>query len=165
MKETESARLPQCGGMSFRRASLFSASVREFDPALKSNGPPPWLAEARDALVRSADYLAYADGERAVPVAPFERAGTRIGRSLSADLRLDDPTCRAATRWSTATRRAPGSWMTAASTACSERRAGGAHGTSDGDEVAIGRFRLYFLSVAGERVGSAPADLHTASSR
>ena len=54
-------------------------------------GAPEWLAEARDALVREGDYLAFEDDDR-VRVFPLQDGWTRIGRSLSAHVRFDDPT-------------------------------------------------------------------------
>ena len=54
-------------------------------------GTPRWLAEAREALVREGDYLAFED-DRRVRVVPLQEGWTRIGRSLSAHVRFDDPT-------------------------------------------------------------------------
>ena len=52
---------------------------------------PDWLAEAREALVADGDYLAFDTGDR-VQVVPLQDGWTRVGRSLSAHVRLDDPT-------------------------------------------------------------------------
>ena len=81
---------PECGGESFRRASLFGDSTR---PPMhhEVEGAPDWLAEAREALVREGDYLAFEDDDR-VRVFPLQDGWTRIGRSLSAHVRFDDPT-------------------------------------------------------------------------
>ena len=81
---------PECGGESFRRSSLFGESVR---PPMRHDveGAPDWLAEARDALVREGDYVAFEDDDR-VRVFPLQDGWTRIGRSLSAHVRFDDPT-------------------------------------------------------------------------
>jgi pSer/pThr/pTyr-binding forkhead associated (FHA) protein len=53
--------------------------------------PPEWLDEARAGLADAGDYLVFDDGDeiRAVAIAD---GWTRIGRSLSADVRIDDPT-------------------------------------------------------------------------
>jgi pSer/pThr/pTyr-binding forkhead associated (FHA) protein len=53
--------------------------------------PPDWLDEARDALVTPGDYLAYEDDAR-VRVVALQEGWTRVGRSLSAHIRFDDPT-------------------------------------------------------------------------
>ena len=52
---------------------------------------PDWLDEAREALVTSGDYLAYEDDAR-VRVVSLQEGWTRVGRSLSAHIRFDDPT-------------------------------------------------------------------------
>ena len=101
---------PECGGESFRRSSLFGETIRR-PPRHEVEGPPEWLDEARDALIRDGDYLAFEDEER-VRVFPLQDGWTRIGRSLSAHVRFDDPT-------SIATTAGRASWMTAASMECS----------------------------------------------
>ncbi|HEX2703714.1 MAG TPA: FHA domain-containing protein [Solirubrobacteraceae bacterium] len=52
---------------------------------------PPWLADPATLLVEPGEYLCYQDGEEVV-VVPLTREWTRIGRSLAADVRFDDPT-------------------------------------------------------------------------
>ncbi len=52
---------------------------------------PPWLADPGALLVEPGEYLCYQDGEEIV-VVPLTREWTRIGRSLAADVRFDDPT-------------------------------------------------------------------------
>ena len=85
---------PGCGGERFARASLFG------DPRLAAASPPSaasavasgtWLADARDAISEPGQYVAFRDGEE-VRVTPLTREWTRIGRSLAADVRFDDPT-------------------------------------------------------------------------
>ncbi|MGH2980618.1 MAG: FHA domain-containing protein [Solirubrobacterales bacterium] len=51
---------------------------------------PDWLAEARAAIDTPGRHLVFRDRE--VQVFPLQRGWTRIGRSVTADLRLDDPT-------------------------------------------------------------------------
>jgi pSer/pThr/pTyr-binding forkhead associated (FHA) protein len=51
---------------------------------------PDWLAEARAEIEAPGRYLAFRDDE--VRVFPLQRGWTRIGRSITADIRLDDPT-------------------------------------------------------------------------
>ena len=81
---------PSCGGTSFKRSSIFAAALGSAMPRHGSERPG-WLDEARDSLVAAGDYLAYDTGERSVAVL-LKDGWTRIGRSLSADIRLDDPT-------------------------------------------------------------------------
>jgi DNA-directed RNA polymerase subunit RPC12/RpoP len=81
---------PECGGHRFRRASLFGENL-EGPTEHEVAEPPDWLEEAREALVRPGDYLAFEDAQR-VRVVPLQEGWTRIGRSLSAHIRFDDPT-------------------------------------------------------------------------
>lgn len=85
---------PRCGSESFRRASMFEA-VPEGEtttelPLPTPRGAPSWLEEARQAIDAPGRYLAFRDDQ--VQVIPLQRGWTRIGRSVKADLRLDDPT-------------------------------------------------------------------------
>jgi hypothetical protein len=52
---------------------------------------PVWLEDPQALLGDPGEYLCYEDGEEAV-VVPLVREWTRIGRSLAADVRFDDPT-------------------------------------------------------------------------
>jgi predicted RNA-binding Zn-ribbon protein involved in translation (DUF1610 family) len=96
MRETD--RLPdcpRCGGARFRRDSIFESRQEHGPPTSKFSVPvpaaaPSWLGEAREQLSRPGCYLAMReDGE--TRIFPIERGWTRIGRSVAADLRLDDP--------------------------------------------------------------------------
>jgi predicted nucleic acid-binding Zn-ribbon protein len=85
---------PRCGFESFRRASLFEAptdqpTTTEF-PAAATPAAPPWLDQVRDAVQAPGRYLVFQDEE--LRIVPLERGWTRIGRSVTADIRLDDPT-------------------------------------------------------------------------
>jgi len=86
---------PCCGGSSFRRDSIFESmqerteSTVEF-PAAAEPIPPSWLAEARAKLPSGSRCLVCHD-EGDVLVFPIERGWTRIGRSVAADVQLDDP--------------------------------------------------------------------------
>ena len=141
---------PECGGGSFRRASLFGDEIRT--PRHQDvEGQPDWLEEARDALVRSGDYLAFEDGER-VRVIPLQDGWTRIGRSLSAHVRFDDPTV--SRRHALLYRDEAGARI------LDDRSLNGVFRNGDrvelaelddGDEIAVGRFRLFFVCLAAER--------------
>jgi DNA-directed RNA polymerase subunit RPC12/RpoP len=83
---------PNCGGKQFVRASLFTtaqASVVEVPAEAEDRG---WLDEVRDALEEPGQYLAYRTGDDDLKVFELQREWTRIGRSLAADVRFDDPT-------------------------------------------------------------------------
>lgn len=97
MEETDE--LPdcaQCGGSRFRRDSIFEAhqdhgaTTSEFHvPTLPS--PPGWLDRARELAPAASPCLAFLGDDGEVRTFPIERGWTRIGRSHTADLRLDDP--------------------------------------------------------------------------
>ena len=141
---------PHCGGAEFKRSSIFG----ELNVTQQPIGPheveqPGWLAEARDALDRAGDYLAFEDGTLRVVALP--EGWTRIGRSLSADIRFDDPTVSrrhamvhrdAATVRILDDRSLNGVFVNGERVEMRE--------LGDGDELTVGRFRLYFLSVSGD---------------
>jgi predicted RNA-binding Zn-ribbon protein involved in translation (DUF1610 family) len=137
---------PHCGGEDFGRSSIFGElSLRE------PSGPqevetPDWLAEAREAVDDVGDYLAYDDG--ALRMVALDEGWTRIGRSLSADIRFDDPTV--------SRRHAMLHLADGVARILDDRSLNGVfvngervdmRELSDRDEVTIGRFRLYFVSV------------------
>jgi predicted RNA-binding Zn-ribbon protein involved in translation (DUF1610 family) len=142
---------PNCGGRSFRRSSMFGENVTRRAPAPEE--PPDWLDEAREALVEEGDYLAFEDDER-VQVVALQDGWTRIGRSLSAHVRFDDPTVsrRHALVYRDDSgarilddRSLNGVFRNGARVDLEELR--------DGDEICIGRFRLFFVSLSGEGDG------------
>jgi DNA-directed RNA polymerase subunit RPC12/RpoP len=141
---------PECGHRQFRRATLFGEALKKHDHA-DVEGPPAWLEEAREALVREGDYLAFEDDER-VRVVPLQEGWTRIGRSLSAHVRFDDPTV--SRRHALLYREEGGARI------LDDRSLNGVFKNGervelaeleDGDEIGIGRFRLFYLSLSGER--------------
>jgi len=138
---------PGCGGSRFARASLFSAGRFQRRP-----GEEPTMEE-REALVGRArsminepgQYLAWHEGGR-VRVAPLEREWTRVGRSLAADVRFDDPTV--SRRHALIVRQADGVRV------LDDRSLNGVFVNgervewrvlADGDEIVVGRYRLHFL--------------------
>lgn len=139
---------PHCGGGRFQRSSLFERKPAEESQPVE--GPPDWLEEARDALVTYGDYLAFESDDR-VCVLPLQDGWTRIGRSLSAHVRFDDPTV--SRRHALLYRDDSGARI------LDDRSLNGVFRNGervelaeleDGDEIAIGRFRLYFVSLAGD---------------
>jgi len=112
---------------------------------------PDWLSEARDALVRGGHYLAFEDDDR-VRVVPLQDGWTRVGRSLSAHVRLDDPTV--SRRHALVYRDEDGA------KALDDRSLNGVFHNgeaieladlTDGDMLSVGRFTLHFLHLADER--------------
>lgn len=49
------------------------------------------MEDARERLARPGYHLALRDDDDEIQVHPIERGWTRIGRSIAADIRLDDP--------------------------------------------------------------------------
>ena len=152
---------PNCGGRSFRRSSMFGEGVKPQAPAPEA--PPDWLDEAREALVEEGAYFAFEDDER-VQVVPLQEGWTRIGRSLSAHIRFDDPTvsrrhalvyCDDSGARILDDRSLNGVFRNGSRVELEELQ--------DRDEIHIGRFRLFFVNLSGlgdgdkapEGVGSA----------
>lgn len=140
---------PSCGGDSFRRSALFGEAPQAPAPAIDASDPA-WLAEAREALVRNGDYLAFEDDER-VRVMPLQDGWTRIGRSLSAHMRLDDPTV--SRRHALVYRDDEGAKV------LDDRSLNGVFRNGeriemdelkDGDALSIGRFTLHFVQLTGD---------------
>ena len=85
-------RCPECAGDDFARASLFSAGHQ----TREGHGPSPeaddgWVERARSQIEHQGDYLAYVDSGE-LKLHQLRLQWTRIGRSLAADIRFDDPT-------------------------------------------------------------------------
>jgi predicted nucleic acid-binding Zn-ribbon protein len=85
-------RCPGCGGNRFARASLFAASSFTGRPwPQEDTDDGAWLEEVREGLTEAGQYLAYERAGR-VTVFALTNQWTRVGRSLAADIRFDDPT-------------------------------------------------------------------------
>jgi len=164
---------PGCGGRSFARASLFSAAPRPFgDSSAPDTIPatPPLatideedseerLAGALADLDRPGEYLLFEEDGEMRSVA-LTREWTRIGRSLAADVRFDDPTV--SRRHALVVRQADGVRV------LDDRSLNGVfvngervewRALTDGDEIVVGRYRLRFVSFAeaSDMPGSLPS--------
>ncbi len=146
---------PSCGGKEFVRASLFSAPPGEghtedrgqvlFTPA--TEGRDERLADARHEIAQPGEYLCFEEGGDLRTVA-LTREWTRIGRSLAADVRFDDPTV--SRRHALIVRQPDGVRL------LDDRSLNGVFvngarvdgkALRDGDEIIVGRYRLLFVSV------------------
>lgn len=143
---------PRCGGSSFRRDSIFESrqehgpqTVEFAVPAPVS--PPDWLEEARAQLPGPGRYLAHREDGGEIEVCPIEPGWTRIGRSIAADIRLDDPSV--SRRHALVVSEQPESLRV-----LDDRSLNGVflNGDAvewarlrDGDELTIGRYRLFAL--------------------
>jgi FHA domain-containing protein/zinc ribbon family protein len=83
---------PNCGGTDFRRASMFEQpTLKSFAITRTAPKPTDWLDDVRESISEAGKYLAmFADGR--TRVIELSDGWSRIGRSRSADIRLDDPT-------------------------------------------------------------------------
>jgi predicted nucleic acid-binding Zn-ribbon protein len=168
---------PSCGGSDFVRASLFSTermsprlSAQQAEATLFEPVPSDresQLARARAQITQPGEYLCYEEGGELRTVA-LDREWTRIGRSLAADVRFDDPTV--SRRHALIVRQPDGVRL------LDDRSLNGVflngervdgRALEDGDEIIVGRYRLAYLSIAadGDEQPSVPglSSLHSDS--
>ena len=138
---------PNCGGTEFVRASLFTTaqtSVVEMAPDVDDQA---WLDELRESLTEPGQYLCYRNDDSVVGFA-LQREWTRIGRSLAADIRFDDPTV--SRRHALIVRQPDGLRV------LDDRSLNGVFVNEervewrtlrDGDEIVVGRYRLHFVEL------------------
>ena len=153
---------PHCQGGRFVRSSIFGDNGAVEPWGNQAVEEPEWLGEARDALVADGGYLAFRDDER-VHVIPLQDGWTRIGRSLSAHIRFDDPTV--------SRRHALIHFEDGDARVLDDRSLNGVflngdrvdwHELDDGDEIQLGRFHLYFISLTARPAGDVPEEIGTA---
>jgi len=144
---------PDCGAQAFVRASLFSAPAGSAPPIVDEDRDR-LLAEGRTRIEQPGDYLVY-EADQQVRVAPLTAEWTRIGRSLAANVRFDDPTVSRRHALIVHTPDGP--------QVLDDRSLNGVfvNGTrvthrmlTDGDEIVVGRYRLHYLVVS--EVGARP---------
>jgi hypothetical protein len=144
---------PSCGGIEFARASLFTAEDAVTEAvAATIDDDGAWLADVRAGLREPGQYLAYAEGPR-VQLYALTREWTRIGRSLAADIRFDDPTV---SRRHALLVRAPDGVRVLDDRSLNGVFVNGERvewsTVADGDEIIVGRHSLRFVDVPAERV-------------
>ena len=136
---------PGCGAEEFVRASLFTDDTDEGPADVADSGA--WLDELREALDVPGEYLAYNDDDE-IRVFSLSSEWTRIGRSLAADIRFDDPTV--SRRHALIVRQPDGVRV------LDDRSLNGVFVNGervewstlrDGDEILVGRHRLCFVDV------------------
>ena len=149
---------PSCGSRNFARASLFGGMggtrfARGQAPEISLEERETWVAEARDGLAEPGQYLVFERDGDTQSIA-LEREWTRVGRSLAADVRFDDPTV--SRRHALIVRQADGVRV------LDDRSLNGVFVNGervewrelrDGDEIVVGRYRLTFLDVSPHRAG------------
>jgi pSer/pThr/pTyr-binding forkhead associated (FHA) protein len=157
---------PGCNGASFVRASLFAGGRfhRRAGEAPTPEERAELVAAARAEITEPGEYLAFEDGGRPRVVA-LRKEWTRVGRSLAADVRFDDPTV--SRRHALIVRQPDGVRV------LDDRSLNGVfvngervewRALKDGDEIVVGRYRLQYLHLTAAALaagsGAAP-DLET----
>lgn len=155
---------PSCGGDAFVRASLFTAAHVPAPPLPEaSTVHETRVAHVRAEIAAPGQYLLYEEGEDVV-VHRLAREWTRIGRSLAADVRFDDPTV--SRRHALVVRQPDGVRV------LDDRSLNGVfvngeriewHPLRDGDELVVGRHRIAFVDLPSipaerERLFAPPAE-------
>jgi hypothetical protein len=151
---------PGCNGASFVRASLFAGGRfhRRSGEAPTAQERADLLAAARAEISQPGLYLAYEDAGR-LRTAALEKEWTRVGRSLAADIRFDDPTV--SRRHALIVRQPDGVRV------LDDRSLNGVfvngervewRALSDGDEIVVGRYRLHYLVSTAESLAAAESE-------
>lgn len=144
---------PKCQGRKFARASLFNAAPRASSPgsAEYTREQDERVAKAREEIDAPGEFLIFEE-EGELRTVALTREWTRIGRSLAADVRFDDPTV--SRRHALIVRQADGVRV------LDDRSLNGVfvngervewRALSDGDEIVVGRYRMVFVSQASEQ--------------
>jgi len=143
---------PRCGGSEFRRDSIFEAmqdhggTTAEF-AAPTEREAPAWLSEARSLLPGRGRFLAIMGEGDKIELFPIDRGWTRIGRSVAADVRLDDPSV--SRRHALVVSEADHSLRVLDDRSLNGVFVNGAQvewgKLEDGDELTIGRYHLFAL--------------------
>jgi hypothetical protein len=137
-----------CGSSRFRRASLFEQPTTD-SATVEVETDLEWLDDARSRLRdegRRGQFLAFED-DTGVALLPVAEGWSRIGRSATAEIRLDDPTV--SRRHAVIVRTPEGELRV-----LDDRSLNGVFVNgeavewsplADGDELAIGRYRLLVI--------------------
>src|SRR5262245_38220855 len=144
---------PDCGATSFGRDSIFgplqehpTGQTSEF-PAGAEDSPPDWLPEARSRLPGTGRYLVSREEGSTIEVFEIVQGWTRIGRSVAADLQLDDPSV--SRRHALIVSEEPKALRVLDDRSLNGVRLNGElvewGRLVDGDELTIGRYRLFVL--------------------
>jgi predicted RNA-binding Zn-ribbon protein involved in translation (DUF1610 family) len=143
---------PGCGGTSFGRDSIFgprqeqqTGQTSEYD-ADAGGSAPDWLSDARSELPSAGRYLACLD-EGELRTFEIGQGWTRIGRSVAADIQLDDPSV--SRRHALIVSEKPDALRVLDDRSLNGIRLNGElvewGRLADGDELTIGRYRLFVL--------------------
>jgi pSer/pThr/pTyr-binding forkhead associated (FHA) protein len=153
---------PGCQGERFARASLFGTRFRREDTADEADALRSRLGGAVAEIAEPGDYLIFEEGSE-VRVATLRRDWTRIGRSLAADVRLDDPTI---SRRHALVVRGPDGIRVLDDRSLNGVFVNGSRvewqTLADGDEIVVGRYRLQYRSLTAGALASSDPELEAA---
>lgn len=142
---------PRCGAVEYQRDSIFESmqdhgqtSELAIPDAFSDND---WLQAARARLTRPGRYLAWHEDDGGIHIFPIAPGWTRIGRSAAADIRLDDPSV--SRRHALIVSELPDTLRVLDDRSLNSVFLNGEvvewARLGDGDELAIGRYRLFAL--------------------
>jgi len=138
---------PACGGSSFKRVRAFDRPTADIETVDVADAKPEWLEEARAEVAGSGPHLAWEEAGR-VRTIPIAEGWAKVGRSSSADICLDDPTV--SRRHALVVRTEDGELKALDDRSLNGLFVNGEHvewtALADGDELEIGRFKLYVLA-------------------
>jgi predicted RNA-binding Zn-ribbon protein involved in translation (DUF1610 family) len=139
---------PDCAKREFTQSSSLRTAQTSVIEIPGEEPVSDWLTELHDELTEAGQYLAYRTPAGEVKCFQLQREWTRIGRSLAADVRFDDPTV--SRRHALIVRQADGLRV------LDDRSLNGVFVNgervewstlADGDEIVIGRHHLHFLEI------------------
>jgi len=144
---------PRCGTVRFRRDSIFVPLQEHGAPTLEfalteAHEPPWWLEEAREGLTDSGYHLAMRDRGEIVTFS-LGLGWSRIGRCAKAEICLDDPSVSRRHAMLAVESDKPPRILDDRSLNGVQVNGRRVEWTElePGDELAIGRYRLYLLQV------------------
>ncbi len=137
---------PSCSGSSFKRMRAFDRPTTSIERVEVADGQPGWLAAARERCRGAGPHLVWEEDGQIRTVAIGE-GWAKVGRSGCAEIRLDDPTV--SRRHALIVRTEDGQLKALDDRSLNGLFVNGKHvewtALSDGDELEIGRFKLYVL--------------------
>ncbi len=139
---------PACGGTSFKRARAFDRPTADIETVDVADSKPRWLRRTRARASRAPGRTS--PGRRPARSArmPIAEGWAKVGRSSCADIRLDDPTV--SRRHALIVRTEDGRLKALDDRSLNGLFVNGEHvewtALADGDELEIGRFKLYVLA-------------------
>ena len=138
---------PACGGNAFKRARALDRPPADNETVDVATSKPAWLERVRAEIAGAGPHLAWEE-EGEVCKVPIAEGWAKVGRSSCADIQLDDPTV--SRRHALVVRTEDGRLKALDDRSLNGLFVNGEHvewtALADGDELEIGRFKLYVLA-------------------